>query len=86
MKSPLTTSLRKQIPINKKAIPYMTINKSNFTYMKTSNKKTKNLATPGKPMSQDEFVSLIKEAEEGTFLTEKEFDKKFEEWRLQRKK
>ncbi len=54
--------------------------------MKTSNKKTKNLATPGKPMSQDEFVSLIKEAEEGTFLNEKEFDKKFEEWRLKRKK
>jgi hypothetical protein len=24
MKSPLTTSLRKQTPINKKAIPYMT--------------------------------------------------------------
>lgn len=57
-----------------------------FFFMKTANKKTKNLATPGKPMSQDEFVSLIKEAEEGAFLTEKEFDKKFEEWRLQRKK
>ena len=54
--------------------------------MKTANKKTKNLATPGKPMSQDEFVSLIKEAEEGFFLTEIEFDKKFEEWRLKRKK
>ena len=35
MKSPLTTSLRKQTPINKKAIPYMTANKSNCTYMKT---------------------------------------------------
>jgi Peptidase family C25 len=34
MKSPLTTSLHKQTPINKKAIPYMTANKSNFTYMK----------------------------------------------------
>ncbi|TDP58783.1 hypothetical protein [Flavobacterium dankookense] len=54
--------------------------------MKTSNKKTKNLATPGKPMSQDEFVSLIKEAEEGEFMSEKEFEKKFNEWRLQRKK
>jgi hypothetical protein len=53
--------------------------------MKTADKKPKNLATPGKPMSQDEFVSLIKEAEEGEFLTEKEFDKKFEEWRLNRK-
>ena len=54
--------------------------------MKTSNKKSKNLATPGKPMSQDEFVSLIKEAEEGEFISEKEFEKKFNEWRLQRKK
>jgi hypothetical protein len=53
--------------------------------MKTADKKPKNLATPGKPMSQDEFVSLIKEAEAGEFLTEKEFDKKFEEWRLNRK-
>ena len=42
MKSPLTTSLRKQTPINKKAIPYMTVNKSNFTYMK--NLKTFSLA------------------------------------------
>ena len=54
--------------------------------MKTSKDKSKNLATPGKPMSQDEFTSLIKEAEEGNFLTEKEFDTKFEEWRLKRKK
>jgi hypothetical protein len=86
MKSPLTTSLRKQTPINKKAIPYMTINKSNFTYMKTSNKKTKNLATPGKPMSQDEFVSLIKEAEEGEFMSVKEFKERFDKWRAERKK
>jgi outer membrane protein len=34
MKSPLTASLREQTPINKKAIPYMTTNKINFTYMK----------------------------------------------------
>ena len=54
--------------------------------MKTSKDKSKNLATPGKPMSQDEFVSLIKEAEEGEFMTEKEFDKKFQDWRLNRKK
>ena len=33
MKSPLTVSLRKQTPISKKAIPYMTSNKSNITYM-----------------------------------------------------
>ena len=54
--------------------------------MKTANKKTKNLATPGKPMSQDEFVSLIKDAEEGTFLTVQESKEKFEKWRAERKK
>lgn len=54
--------------------------------MKTSTKKPKNLATPGKPMTQDEFVSLIKEAEAGEFLSEKEFDARFKEWRLQKKK
>ena len=50
--------------------------------MKTSNKKSKNLATPGRPMSQDEFVSLIKEAEEGNFMTTKEFKDRFDKWRL----
>ncbi|WGK95011.1 MULTISPECIES: hypothetical protein [Flavobacterium] len=54
--------------------------------MKTSIKKPKNLATPGKPMSQDEFISLIKEAEEGEFMSEKEFDERFKEWRLKKKK
>jgi len=38
MKSPLTTSLRKQTPINKKAIPYMTANKSNFNNKFVANK------------------------------------------------
>ncbi|MEM0541776.1 hypothetical protein WFZ85_04050 [Flavobacterium sp. j3] len=54
--------------------------------MKTSNKKTKNLATPGKPMSQDEFVSLIKQAEEGEFSPIEDTIKRLEEWRLKRKK
>jgi len=54
--------------------------------MKTSNKKSKNLATPGKPMSQDEFVSLIKEAEEGTFNTLKESKRIFKEWRAKLEK
>lgn len=54
--------------------------------MKTTAKKPKNLATPGKPMTQDEFVSLIKEAEAGEFLSEKEFEERFKEWRLQKKK
>lgn len=54
--------------------------------MKTSNKKAKNLATPGKPMSQDEFVSLIKEAEDGEFSPIEDSIKRLEEWRLKRKK
>ena len=54
--------------------------------MKTSNKKTKKLAPPGKPMSQDEFVSLIKEAEEGPFMTAKEFKERFDKWRAEKKK
>lgn len=54
--------------------------------MKTSKDTSKNLATPGKPMPHVEFISLIKEAEQGEFLSEIEFDKKFEEWRLKRKK
>lgn len=54
--------------------------------MKTFTKKHKNLATPGKPMSQDEFSSLIKEAEEGEFMTCKEFEERFNKWRLERKK
>jgi len=54
--------------------------------MKTSNKKEKNRATPGKPMPHEEFVSMIKEAEEGEFMTVEESKKRFEEWKLQRKK
>ena len=54
--------------------------------MKTADKKNKNFAIPGKPMSQKAFADLIKEAENGPFLTEKEFEKRFEEWRLNRKK
>ena len=49
--------------------------------MKTSGKKSKNLATPGKPMSQDEFVFLIKEAEEGSFNSLEESKKIFKKWR-----
>jgi hypothetical protein len=54
--------------------------------MKTANKKSKNLATPGKPMSQEDFFSLIKEAEEGEFSPIEDSIKRLEKWRLQRKK
>jgi hypothetical protein len=54
--------------------------------MKTKNENSNNLATPGKPMSQKKFASLIKEAEEGEFLSLDEFKIRFDKWRLQRKK
>lgn len=54
--------------------------------MKTDYKKAKNLSTPGKPMSSEDFINIIKEGEEGEFLNEADFHKRFEEWRLKRKK
>ncbi|WP_395053802.1 hypothetical protein [Flavobacterium sp.] len=54
--------------------------------MKTAKEKSKNLATPGKPMTQDQFSALIKEAENGEFMTEKEFNAKFDKWLMERKK
>ena len=53
--------------------------------MKTNHKKTKNLATPGRPMSQEYFVNLIKEAEEGEFSSIEDSINRLEEWRLKRK-
>ena len=37
--------------------------------MKTQKNNSNNLATPGKAMSQKKFTSMIKEAEEGKFLS-----------------
>ena len=54
--------------------------------MKTKKNNSDNLAKPGKPMSQKKFTSMIKEAEEGEFLSIEEFKTRFEAWRLQRKK
>ncbi len=46
----------------------------------------KNLATPGDPMSQEEFVDLIKEAEKGPFYTLEEVQAKMEVWKKSLKK
>jgi hypothetical protein len=54
--------------------------------MKTKKENSENYAIPGKPMSQKKFASMIKEAEEGAFMTEKEFVDRFEKWRLEKKK
>jgi len=37
-------------------------------------KSKRNLAIPGEPMSQEEFVALIKEAEKGPFKSLGSFD------------
>lgn len=42
---------------------------------------SKNYATPGKPMSQAEFDAMIKAAEDGPFMSEKELKQKFEVWK-----
>ena len=49
--------------------------------MKTKKDNSDNLATPGKPMSQKKFASMIKEAEEGEFMSLEKSKKNFEEWR-----
>lgn len=35
--------------------------------MKTTKSKKNNLATPGAPLSKEEFIALIQEAEKGPF-------------------
>jgi hypothetical protein len=54
--------------------------------MKTQKNNSNNLATPGKPMSQKKFTSMIKEAEESELLSIEEFKTRFEAWRSQRMK
>jgi hypothetical protein len=49
--------------------------------MKTIKDNSENLATPGKPMSQKKFTSMIKEAEAGEFMTLEDSKKHFETWR-----
>lgn len=49
-------------------------------------KAKRNLAIPGEPMSQEEFVSLIKEAEKGPFYTLDEIKSKMEVWKKSLKK
>jgi len=50
--------------------------------MRSSKVKIKrNLAIPGEPMSQGEFVDLIKEAEKGPFYTLEEIQTKMEVWK-----
>jgi hypothetical protein len=54
--------------------------------MQPSDQKTENLATPGKPMSQEAFENLIKEAEEGEFNTLEESKAIYKEWRAKLEK
>ena len=41
---------------------------------------------PGEPMTQKEFETLIKKAEQGPFVTLEEGNKEFETWKKARKK
>lgn len=52
--------------------------------MKDKNKI--NLAIPGKPISQKKFMALIKEAEQGLFVSIEESRKQFDKWRAKIKK
>lgn len=55
--------------------------------MRTSKTKIKrNLAIPGEPMSQEEFLGLIKEAEKGPFYTLEEVKAKMDVWKKSLKK
>ncbi len=55
--------------------------------MRPSKVKIKrNLAIPGDPMSQEEFVDLIKEAEKAPFYTLEEVQAKMEVWKKSLKK
>lgn len=55
--------------------------------MRSSKVKIKrNLALPGEPMSHEEFMSLIKEAEKGPFYTLEEVITKMNEWKKSLKK
>ena len=54
--------------------------------MQPSDQKTENLATPGKPMSQEAFENLIKEAEEGEFNNLEESKAIYKEWRAKLEK
>ena len=55
--------------------------------MKQSKIKTKrNLAIPGEPMTQEEFLGLIKEAENGPFYSLEEVVNKLDVWKKSLKK
>lgn len=54
--------------------------------MKSRKNNSNNLVISGKSISQKKFTSMIKEAEEGEFLSIEEFKTCFEAWRSQRKK
>lgn len=49
--------------------------------MQSSNIKKQNLAISGKPLSQEEFISLIKEAENGPFCTHEQLVEKLKAWK-----
>ena len=53
---------------------------------KSKIKPARNLAIPGEPMTQEEFVALIKDAEKGSFYSYEELVTKFNSWKKSLKK
>lgn len=47
---------------------------------KSSNPQKRNLAVPGDPMSEGEFLQLIKDAEKGPFISLEDFKKEVQGW------
>ena len=47
---------------------------------KSNEPQKRNLAIPGEPMSESEFILIIKEAENGPFMTGEELKIKMQSW------
>ena len=47
---------------------------------KDTNPQKRNLAIPGEPMAENEFLQLIKEAEKGPFISGEELKLKMQSW------
>lgn len=47
---------------------------------KPTTTKKKNLSTPGEPLTENEFSQIIKDAENGSFISLDVFKKEVQEW------
>jgi mRNA-degrading endonuclease HigB of HigAB toxin-antitoxin module len=49
--------------------------------MKTIKENKRNTAIPGHPMTETEFKDFIKAGEKGSFMSPREFKRKFDMWK-----